>query len=345
MATVMTESAASSDDLAMIGMGELEARLDKCRGLIDTEPSAMKRTVLIAKAMKIARQYIKANIADLAELQGSTLGFQVDREYKPEELVDPLTEAAILNLPFVGNCINVLAGRLYVPKAGWEHRFRTLVDCSWPELHIGEIEMTADAVWVDLPEEKWYQSNGKTIKQRSIPGMAKCECWAKCTFRGVELRVQFLDMSQSGGLDERIAIKVNRGMTEDAVRGKVEARLYKALWRLAMGTGAPGTNDSEEQAASDAKTVESQVTATTTTAAPPAAVESTFKTEATPFAAGEPEPGSFDEYSSLMKRAGTIAVAGEIRSRYQFDGELAQRANDVWAGRKAELRAQAAGQS
>lgn len=336
MATAMTESAASSDDLAMIGMGELESRLDKCRGLIDTEPSAMKRTVLIAKAMKIARQYIKANIADLAELQGSTLGFLVDREYKPEELVDPLTEAAILNLPFVGNCINVLAGRLYVPKPGWEHRFRTHVDCSWPELHIGEIEMTEDARWVDLPEEKWYQKNGKTIKQRSIPGMAKCDCWAKCAFREIELRVQFLNLSQSGGLDERIAIKVNNGMTEDAVRGKVEARLYKALWRLAMGTGAPGTNDRDDDATTDARTVDAPVTA--------AEVVETPKAEATPFVAGEPEPGTFAEYAALMKRAGTVAVAGEIRSRYQFDGELAARANECWAARKAELRAQAAGQ-
>ena len=297
----------------------------------------MKRTVLIAKAMKIARQYIRSNIADLAELQGSTLGFQVDKEYAPNELVDPLTEAAILNLPFTGNCINVISGRLYVPKPGWEHRFRNHADCSWPELHIGEIEMTEDAKWVDLPEDKWYQNNGKTIKQRSVPGMARCECWAKCTFRGIELRVQFLDMSAAGSLDERIAIKVNRGMSEDAVRGKVEARLYKSLWRLAMGTGAPGTNDRDDESpTSDPRTVEAKAVP----AAAPAA-ETPPKAEATPFASGEPQPGSFAEYESLMKRAGTIAVAGEIRSRYQFDGELAQRANDVWAGRKAELRAQA----
>ena len=339
MATATTENAAAGEDLALIGMGELEARLDKCRGLIDTEPSAMKRTVLIAKAMKIARQYIRSNIADLAELQGSTLGFQVDKEYAPNELVDPLTEAAILNLPFTGNCINVISGRLYVPKPGWEHRFRNHADCSWPELHIGEIEMTEDAKWVDLPEDKWYQNNGKTIKQRSIPGMAKCACWAKCTFRGIELRVQFLDMSKSGGLDERFAIKVNRGMTEDAVRGKVEARLYKALWRLAMGTGDPGTNDGDDAPQADDKTVEA-------TAAPaaPVATDAPQSTTASPFAAGEPEPGSFEEYASLMSRAGSIAVAGEIRGRYVFEGELAQRANDVHAARKAELRAQANGQ-
>ncbi len=341
MATATTENAAGGgEDLGLIGMGELEARLDKCRGLIDTEPSAMKRTILIAKAMKIARQYVRANIADLEELQGSALGFQVDREYKPDELVDPLTEAAIINLPFTGNCINVISGRLYVPKPGWEHRFRNHVDCSWPELHIGEIEITDEARWVDLPEEKWYQSGGKTVKQRSIPGMSKCACWAKCTFRGIELRVQFLDMSKSGGLDERIAIKVNRGMTEDAVRGKVEARLYKALWRLAMGTGAPGTNDGDDAPPADDKTVEA--TATSAPAAP-VATEMPKPDAGSPFAAGEPEPGSFEEYASLMSRAGSIKVAAEIRSQYVFDGELAQRANDVHAARKAELRAQANG--
>ncbi len=341
MATETTESAAGGEDLALMDMGELEARLEKCRGLIEAEPVVMRRAVLIAKAIQVARKYIRANIDVLFELQGCPLGFLTDKEYSKEELINPLTEAAIMGLPFVGNCVNVLANRLYVPKGGWQHRFKSTPAASWPELHLGCLEIVEDSKWVDLPEEKWYQKNGKTVKQRAIPGMAKCECWAKCTFNGIELRVQFLDLSKTGGLDERIAIRVNSGMTEDAVRGKVEARLYKALWTLAMGAGAPGTNDGDDAPPADDKTVEA--TATSAPAAP-VATETPKPADASPFAAGEPEPGSFEEYASLMARAGSIAVAAEIRGRYVFEGELAQRANDVHAARKAELRAQANGQ-
>lgn len=342
MATATAENAAATgEDLALIGMEELESRLDKCRGLIDTEPSAMKRTILIAKAMKIARQYIRGNIKDLAELQGTPLGFCTDKEYAPDELVDALTEAAIVGLPFVGNCVNVISKRLYIPKPGWEHRFREHPQLSWPELHIGEIEMTEDSRWIDLAEDKWYQSNGKTIKQRSVPGMSKVTAWAKCLFRGIEIRVEFFNMETKGGLDERIAIRVNRGMTEDAVKGKAEARLYKALWKLAMGAG-PGTADDDDATAADPNTVDATATATSSSRAAPVAEAAPVQSAVSPVAS-DPEPGSFDEYASLMSRAGSIKVAAEIRGRYMFDGELANRANDCMAARKAELRAQAQG--
>lgn len=234
------------DEKALDEMGTLEMRLEKARGLITEESSFMKKAILTAQAATIARKVVSAHKDTLAQLQGSALGFLADKPYSADELVNPLTEAVIMGLPLVGNCVNVISGRLYVPKAGWEYRFRTTTDISWPELHIGEMDITDEARYVDLPEEKWYTHNGKVVKQRSVPGMAKVECWAKCLRGGIELRVEYRDHSKTGGLDERIAIKVNRGMGEDAVRGKVEARLYKALWRLAMGADAATDNDADD---------------------------------------------------------------------------------------------------
>ena len=244
MASKQSTTLVEADEKALDEMGTLEQRLEKARGLITEESSFMKRAILTAQAAKLARNVVSAHKETLAQLQGSALGFLADKPYSADELVNPLTEAVIMGLPLVGNCVNVISGRLYVPKAGWEYRFRTTTNLSWPELHIGEMDITEESRYVDLPEEKWYQHNGKTIKQRSVPGMAKVECWAKCQKNGVELRVDYRDHSKTGGLDERIAIKVNRGMGEDAVRGKVEARLYKALWRLAMGADA-ATDDDE----------------------------------------------------------------------------------------------------
>lgn len=330
MATVTEET----QQTGLVPLEELESRLDKCRGLLATEPSAMRRTILMAQAVRTARKYIEHCAKDLVDLQGTSLGFAVDKPYTADELVNPLTEAAIIGLPFVGNCLNVISGRLYIPVGGWEHRFRSDERFSWPRIQLGEVESTEDGRWIDLPEDKWYSSGGKIVKQRRVPGLARVEVIASCQFAGVELRLELLDRRRTGGIDERIAIKVNHGMGDDAVLGKARCRAYKHLWRLAMGTSPrlPGDDGADDPDVTD-------VTATT---APVATVAAETKAETIAVPQGtitEPEPGSYAEFESLMRRGGTIAVLGEIRGRYGFDGSLAERANALHAALKADLRA------
>jgi hypothetical protein len=325
---------ATQEQTGLVPLEELESRLDKCRGLLATEPSAMRRTILIAQAVRTARKYIEHCAKDLVDLQGTSLGFAVDKPYTAEELVNPLTEAAIIGLPFVGNCLNVISGRLYIPLGGWEHRFRSDERFSWPRIQLGEVESTEDGRWIDLPEEKWYQSGGKTVKQRRVPGMARVEVIASCQFAGIELRLELLDRRKTGGIDERIAIKVNHGMGDDAVLGKARCRAYKHLWRLAMGTSPrlPGDDGADDPDVIDA-------TAPTSSSATDSPKTETIvpKTETIK----DPEPGSYEEFHSLLLRAGTVKVAGEIRDQYGFDGDLAARANEAFARRKSELRQQA----
>ncbi len=336
-----TATETTQQETGLVPLEELESRLDKCRGLLASEPSAMKRTILIAQAVRTARQYIKHCAKDLVDLQGTTLGFQVDKQYSSDELVNPLTEAAIIGLPFVGNCLNVISGRLYIPLGGWEHRFRSDERFSWPRIQLGEVESTEDGRWIDLPEEKWYQSGNKTVKQRRVPGMARVEVVASCQFAGVELRIELLDNRRSGGIDERVAIKVNQGMGDDAVLGKARCRAYKQLWRLAMGTTPrmPGDDGADDPDVIDATSTASLAADENKPAAETVAAKSETVTAATE-TRSDPEPGSFAEFESLLARAGSVAVAGEIRGRYGFDGSLSERANEAFARKKAELRQQ-----
>ena len=235
-------AAPESESKELIDAGEIEKRLAGYRKIMGRETSLMTRAVHTARAMQIARKYVEQNVRYLVDLQGSELGFLTDKKdgekYTAAELVDPLTSALVLGVPLVGGCAMVLAKRLYITSPGWEHRFRETEDMSWPEIRIGEIEHIDEPRYVDLPKEKQYVHRGQLVKDRSVPGTARVECWARVVYGKIEHQVTFFDRrSTEGGMDERLIIKVNRGMTDDAVIGKARARLYKALWRQAMGVG------------------------------------------------------------------------------------------------------------
>lgn len=257
----------TTDEKGLIEAEKLEHELAECRDVMGAAASGIRRAVAVAKAVGIAKRYVGAVMPSLVELQGSPLGYATDKLYSSAELVNPLTEAAIVGLPFVGNCVNVISGRLYIPLGGWEHRYKTSECVSWPTVRLGEVEVVEEAHYVDLSPEKQYEANGRKVTSRSVPGMARVEAVATCQRDGVEIRVEFRDNRGTGGLDERIAIRVNRGMGEDAVLGKARCKTLKALWREAMGqaAGIVGAEDDDAIEAVPTKTevkVETQPAAT-----------------------------------------------------------------------------------
>ena len=304
----------ASESTGLIEAEKLEKELDACRELMTHEASGIKRAVAVAKAVGIAKRYVGAVMPSLVELQGSSLGFATDKAYTGTELVNPLTEAAIVGLPFVGNCVNVISGRLYIPVGGWEHRFRTSESVSWPTVRIGEAEIVDEAHYVDLAPEKCYEANGRKVTSRSVPGMARVEAVATCQRDGVEVRVEFRDRRAGGGMDERIAIRVNRGMGEDAIIGKARCKTLKALWREAMGQAA-GPVGAEDDEPIDATAERTTVTV-------------------------EADHAALEEFRAAVAKAESIKAVGELHPQFLALPEADKpAARDAVAARKADLRA------
>lgn len=319
----------------------IEKRLAGYREIMGRETSDMIRAVRTVQALNIAKKFIKAHAKTLAELQGLPIGFLTDKKdnerYTPEELEPALTEALVLGIPFVGGCLMVMKKRAYCCVPGWEHRFRSAKEMGWPEIHLGEIDHVEEARWVDLPKEKWYQNNGNWVKQRSVPGIARVEAWGVVKYGDVEHRVEFLDHRGKQGLDERIIIKVNRDMTDDAVIGKARARVYKALWRQAKGVGLDNGDDGDASG-DDGRTVPPSGPVTVT-------VESATENKpvaATDAAASPKKSSDFGELARKAQHVKTIKDLCALWDQYAFTGDTESQAVSLFELHKRRIREEAA---
>lgn len=137
----------------------------------------------------------------IMSLQGKALGFRTDKDqnggYDPITVVACYTEAALKGLPPVGNCWNIIGGRTYTTKEGFTYL-----------LHRQGVQYTLLA---GTPEnEKTTQPlPGKTLRTVEIPVTVK---WGRNT--------EHL----------RFEVRLNNGMTADAVIGKAKAKALKWLY-------------------------------------------------------------------------------------------------------------------
>lgn len=140
----------------------------------------------------------------IMSLQGKTLGFHTDKDnaggYDPNTVVACYTEAALKGLPPVGNCWNIIAGRVYTTKEGFTYL-----------LNRAGVNYT---LIPGLPENEKSMPN-------ALPG--------KSAIRTVEVPITVKwDKTKSEKL--RFEIRVNNGMTADAVIGKAKAKALKWLY-------------------------------------------------------------------------------------------------------------------
>lgn len=141
----------------------------------------------------------------LMSLQGKSLGFRTDMDqkggYPVQTVIGCAVEAYLKGLPPVGNCWNIIASRTYVTKEGFEFLLRK-----------------AGAVYtivLGMPE------NDK-IEPSPIPG--------KPGARTVEVPVTVYLGENRKGHNLRFVIRVNAGMSFDAVAGKAKARALKWIY-------------------------------------------------------------------------------------------------------------------
>lgn len=256
----------------VISVDQAERQLAELRKTSLTLESNIQIGLAQAKMIRLARAIVTQSIDELAELQGSPLGFQCDKAYTPNELLDPMTEALVRGLPVTGNCFNVISGRLYITLEGWQQLFRDDETISYPEVTIGEIEMIREPEWVEIPKEAQRMRNGRLQTSRAVPGIAKVEAMGSCRVNGEPVTVSFVDRSElAEGIDGRIAIRVNHGMTEDAVQGKARRRVLKALYLQAMGQADDGDDEGviEGTYTESPEAPAPQPAITATTSAPP----------------------------------------------------------------------------
>jgi hypothetical protein len=145
-------------------------------------------------------------------LQNTALGFRTDCDpkgrtpkapYSAEVVKDAVIEATLRGVQPVGNMFNILAGRCYITKEGFEYKLKKLEGLSGFKPIIGIAKLVGD-------------------KGAIVP------CAATWQFKG-----------RTDSLSIEIPVRVNEGMGMDAIQGKASRKFLKRVFEQITGTSIP----------------------------------------------------------------------------------------------------------
>lgn len=162
--------------------------------LIDLDE--MQRSFTIAQGIGRLSQTIMANeevVQCLMYLQGKKLGFRTDKEYAPNVVVDCVVEALMRGLPLTGNCFNIIAGNLYVPREGFDHLLDNLKGLTDFFIDFGDY----------------------TVEKK----VAKVQFQATWKYKG-----------EDGEMTSFVPVRVNDGMIVDAIMGKSTRKIMHRVY-------------------------------------------------------------------------------------------------------------------
>lgn len=188
------------------------------------------RTIAYGMAVAELREALDEKVMKaLLKLKNSKMGFRTDEgpkvaPYSMDVVRDCVIEAATLGLQCVGNQFNILGGNMYVTKEGFTFLLRQLVKQ-------GRLQ---DMRFVYHPAE---------IKESSTQGVSRSgEVYQKIEREGL-VKVELSCVWDGKPVNEclEFVIRVNAGMSQDAVLGKAERKakawLYNYLTDQSVSDG------------------------------------------------------------------------------------------------------------
>lgn len=183
--------------------------------------SKFERTFTLAEAVgQLREQLTPAVLKPIMGLQNTSIGFRTDKPAGYDELTirDAIIEATLRGLHPCGNEFNIIAGRCYITKEGFEHLLRNIPGLSY------------------------------TI----IPGIPSIKEGGAV----IEMTIRWTYQGNSNEQKLPICVRVNQGMGADAIIGKATRKAR--AWLHATITGqeiADGDTDDSKVIDIKAETV------------------------------------------------------------------------------------------
>lgn len=189
---------------------------------------ALRRTLLTARTLNAIRDALTDEVMREAvmPLQGRATGFLTDQDkeggYELATVREVVLDALIHGARLTNNEINVISGRLYLAKNYFVRQIQESKEITNFQIHLGGVEQKGGHAYVDAIAA-WVQAG----ELREI--------------RKIRKKID------GAPFDERIAVRVNAGMGEDAIRGKAVRKLLAEVWKTATGitTDEPDTIDAD----------------------------------------------------------------------------------------------------
>jgi hypothetical protein len=175
--------------------------------LVSGDTGAFVATLRMSQAVGALREMITPEMMKpVMDLQGSALGFRTDKDkeggYTMAVVKEVLIEATLKGFRMVANETNIIGGRFYAARDGFERIFR---------------DLSKQGKLTDL---RLLPSVPRTTAEGSVVAYA-----ASWTFKGIkdELKLE-------------IPVKVNNGQGADAVLGKAKRKMLAAIYSRVTGT-------------------------------------------------------------------------------------------------------------
>jgi hypothetical protein len=201
----------------------IEAALVKCNATELASLPTLSKAVRLAAGINELRKALTSEIMErvIMPLQGSPLGFVTDKDkdggYPPEVVRDCMIEGMIRGLQPVNNEINIISGRCYAAKNGMKRLVTTFPGLTDLRITPGVPTLAGDKGAVISMRATW-NLNGQPME----------------IYRGIQK-----DKDGVVTDDTRIAVRVNSGMGPDAIIGKAERKIFKAIYELVSGASIP----------------------------------------------------------------------------------------------------------
>jgi hypothetical protein len=190
----------------------------------DSDPTT--RAIIVARGINMLRKAITpAIMGEVMALRDNPLGFVTDRakaeakkkygDYTDAEIKDALIQGMIQGARFTGKEITIISRNAYLSKAYYERIVREIPGLTDLVYKTGVPAISKTGGGALVPARATWKYHGEPYA---------FDCQLVKDEKGVEIE------------DNRIACKINDGQGADAVAGKAEKKLLKAIYRQMTGT-------------------------------------------------------------------------------------------------------------
>lgn len=202
------------------GIRAIASQAKEYQSAIATCTDEFERGLLIAEGMATLRTSMTPQVMKpIMALQGTPLGFVTDKDrsggYDEATVRDCTIEAWLRGFYHCGNEFNIISGRFYGAKAGFERLVRRHEGVTNFQIHTGVPEI-----------------NG---------GNALVQVVASWELNGAPDRIERTKRKLSDGseIDLRVPVRVNAGMGIDAIIGKVHRKVFAEIYQRMTGQTIP----------------------------------------------------------------------------------------------------------
>jgi hypothetical protein len=203
----------------------IEATVRECGvAAVRNQPPFMQ-AVRMAYGIKTIREALPDPFVrdNFMPLQNSPLGFLTDAKegYDINTVRDVICEALLRGVMPVNNEFNIISGRLYIAKNGFERLVREFPGVQDLSYELGVPQLAGD--------------KGALVT-----------CVAKWFHEGVQDELVCADKTKDGGIDSRIPVKVNGGMGADGILGKATRKMFARIYAKLIGSSADLAEENDE---------------------------------------------------------------------------------------------------